>query len=795
MKQIFHNFIATIRRYKVSSTLNILGLGVAFASFYLIMVQVSYDFNFNKNIADSHRIYRFELRDENGLYEANMIMPLCENIFSKQPQIESYASYFRWGMRSYSYLHNGEPTTERCLNVAVTDGAIELMGLEIIAGRADDFYSNQRAVLLSKSEADKRELSAGDQINLDNQNHTIVAIYEDLPKGNDFARYNLIRHIDESFYTDYEEQSFPYFVKLHDGVEPEEVDLSEAIYSLLKDLNIDINTTPDAAEWLDYRLLPIQETYFAEDCVPYNFATGNKAVSISLLIIAVMIIVLAFINYINFFFALAPLRVRAVNAHKIFGCSRPKLIVNFLAESLGLVLMSLILAVIILAYVNGSTLPSYFSTSIVLTDNLAMSCLVGVGGIALALFTALYPAIYITSFPAGFVVKSGFGSSKAGIALRNTLLGLQFVVTFIFICSAAFIWMQYRFMMNYDMGFDKSDVYGVVLPSSISENLNTRDSFTEELKSHTSIEDVAYANGDLVAERRMTWGTSTQSGKQIETLPITPVSSEFLHFMGIDIVEGRDFTLSDERSGAGAFIINQQAAKVYDLSLEEQISGWGDGYVDIVGVCEDFNFQSLSSSIEPFAFLIFEKDAGYPPSVLYLRTAPKADVKEVISYVKSTISQYAPEYNVAFVNVQSFDSMLSSVYGADKQLAILLLLFALISIIISLMGVFGLVLFETQFRQQEIVIRRVHGATVGEILLMINRKFLIIIALCFTVAVPVSYLIVHRWLSTFAYHISVSAWVFVVVLVVVTLVTISIVTVQSLKAANSNPADLIGKNS
>ncbi|MFI3285721.1 MAG: ABC transporter permease [Rikenellaceae bacterium] len=797
MKQIFNNFIATLRRYKVSSILNILGLGVAFASFYLIMVQVLYDFNFNKNIEDSERIYRFEFQDENGEYTENMIMPICEGIFSDQPQIENFASIADHGTGTYKYFKNGEEITVRLDSGIVTDGAISLLGLNIIEGSASDFYENHSAIIISQREAEKRGLKVGDQVKIDNKECTIVAIFETLPKGNDFTHYDSYYHIGKSFYSDFNEASFPYFVQLQKGVTPDDIDLSDAIYELIKSVQPDA-TNEEIEEALNsqfkYRLLPITESYFAENCKNTRFESGNKAVSISLLIIAIMILVLAFVNYINFFFALAPLRVRAVNARKIFGCSRIKLIFNFLTESFGLVVISLFVAVLISATVNDSTLSSCFSTSIALTDNITMSCLIGIGGIILALFTALYPAIYITSFPAGFVIKRGFGSSKTGIALRNTLLGLQFMVTFIFICSAVFIWSQYRFMMNYDMGFNKDNVYGVVLPPSISGNLKTRDSFSEELKANPMIEDVAYTTGDLISDFRMTWGTHALSGKQIETLPITVVSSEFLKFMDIDIVEGRDFNLSDERSGAGVFIINEKAAKVYDLSLEEKISGFDDSYYDVIGICKDFNFQPIDSPIEPFAFLIFESDYPYYPNVLFFRTTPDADVKEVIDNVKKSISAYAPDYNVSETNIQGFDSMLSYVYGDDEQLAILLICFTLVSIIISLMGAFGLVLFETQFRQQEIVIRRVHGATVQEILLMINRKFLIIIGLCFVVAAPVSYLVVSRWLSTFAYHIPISAWVFIAVIAIVTLITTLIVTVQSLKAANSNPAELIGKN-
>lgn len=795
---ILRNFIATLRRYKVSSLLNIIGLGIAFASFYLIIVQVLYDFNFNKNIENSERIYRFEFQEENGEYEENMVMPICEGIFSDQPQIENFASIADHGTGTYKYFKNGEEVTVRHNSGIITDGAISLLGLNIIEGSTSNFYENYSAIIFSQREAEKRGLKVNDQVKIGNEDYTIVAIFETLPKGNDFAHYDSFYHIAKSFYTDFNESSFPYFVQLQKGAKPEDLDLSDAIYELIKSVQPEA-TNEEIEEAVNnqfkYRLLPITESYFAKNCQNTRFESGNKAVSISLLIIAVMILVLAFVNYINFFFALAPLRVRAVNARKIFGCSRSKLIFSFLVESFGLVIISLVLATFLAFAANDSILSSYFSTSIAFGDNIATSCAICIGGILLALFTALYPAVYITSFPAGFIVKSGFGSSKAGIALRNTLLFLQFTITIIFTCCAIFIWSQYRFMMNYDMGFNQANVYGMVLPPSISSNLKTRDSFSDELKANPMIEDVAYTTGDLISDFRMTWGTHTQSGKQVETLPITVVSSEFLKFMEINIVEGRDFNLSDERSGTGVFIINEKAAKVYDLSLEEKISGFDDSYYDVIGICKDFNFQPIDSPIEPFAFLIFESDYPYYPNVLFFRTTLDADVKEVIDHIKNTIATYTPDYNVAEINIDAFDSMLSYVYGNDKQLAILLICFALVSIVISLMGVFGLVLFETQFRQREIVIRRVHGATVKEILLMINRKFLIIIGVCFAVAAPISYYIVNKWLSTFAYHIDISAWVFIAVLVIITLITTLVVTVQSYKAANSNPADLISKNS
>jgi len=263
-----------------------------------------------------------------------------------------------------------------------------------------------------------------------------------------------------------------------------------------------------------------------------------------------------------------------------------------------------------------------------------------------------------------------------------------------------------------------------------------------------------------------------------------------LKFMGIDIVEGDDFSKAAESDSLGTFIFNEVAKNRFELTLEDRIVGH-DKETKIVGFCKDFNFKPLQYENEPFAFYVFGPDPWKSLDNLYVRIAANDDVEAVINFIKDEIVKYVPEVSRGDLNFEFFDEELAREYGQDKKFAALITTFSLVSIIISLMGVFGLVLFETQYRRKEIALRRVNGATVREILSMFSNQFVKIVLVCFVIAVPISYFIIDRWLEKFAYRTPMRWWVFALSLVIVLIITISIVIIRCWRSANANPVEAL----
>jgi putative ABC transport system permease protein len=288
----------------------------------------------------------------------------------------------------------------------------------------------------------------------------------------------------------------------------------------------------------------------------------------------------------------------------------------------------------------------------------------------------------------------------------------------------------------------------------------------------------------------MQWGRNVD-GKGIY-FNVYPVSWDFLQLMKIDIVDGRDFCSSDETTVNGVYIFNEDAARKVGIKVHDKIPGHRSD-ADVVGICRDFNYRPMQYNIEPFAFYVFGKYPWRLCNQMYVRTAAGADIQAVKQYIMQAIAEYAPSAPTDGYDVTLFGAELEQQYQKEEMLSSLITLFTMLSILISVIGVFGLVLFETQYRRKEIGIRRVHGSSVASILKMFNIMYLRIVVICSLVAVPVSYLVIDRWMQQFAYRATMAVWVYLLAIAIVVLITIVTVTARAYKAANDNPVDAINK--
>ena len=357
-------------------------------------------------------------------------------------------------------------------------------------------------------------------------------------------------------------------------------------------------------------------------------------------------------------------------------------------------------------------------------------------------------------------------------------------------------------MLSRDMGFDKENLLTVDVPyESISKfsmsgvEQTRRNAFIDKLKENPQIKDVALGSGVMVSDANLDGNFQTVSDDgSLITFTSYPVSYNFLEVMEIDIVDGRNFSPSDEVSETGALIFNQNASRNFGLTTDMSLYGHlQQQKTNIVGICEDFDFLSAQHSVAPFAFVVYGKRVYTFPCHAYIRTVAGADIAAVRKYIFDTIMEFAPNADPEKVDVKFFDNELELVYQREDKLSVLVTLFSFLSIVISIIGVFGLVLFETQYRRREIGIRRVHGASVGEILSLFNRKYLYIVAICSAVAIPVSYYIIDQWMQQYVYRTPMSWWVYALAVGVILLITIVTVSLRSWSAANENPTQSIMK--
>ena len=776
--------------------LNIVGMAMAFAALYVIMVQVNFDLGYNKKVKDSDRIYAISMPDwyTPGNWKTTLSRPLCENVINNVSCVEcGGTTSIGKGYYSEKFFLQEDGNSSFYLNVSQSSlGAFKVFSVEAVEGSIDNIVP-WKDLVISDTKAEKLGLHVGDVIYSHNhgatmQQYNIAAIYKHFPANTDLSEIECFVNMGDLNIDLFSEWSYPYFVKLNsaDDIEPFEKQAFDYVVKTFNNManehgeELSEEDRKEAESRLKIKLFPFDEMYF-EKTISSAGRSGSKTTTYTLLAIAILVIVIAFINFINFFFALVPVRLKSVNTRKILGASRSNLVFGIVVESVVMIIVALALAAGIVKLFCGSTFAALIPCSALISNNIAIAFGTALGGIVLAIISSLYPALYITAFPPAFALKGSFGTASKGMAFRVGLICFQFIVSLILIICASFVTMQRQYMLHYDMGFDRSNLLQVNTSSKIAA---MRESATSELKNNPEIKDVTFASGDIVTSFRMDWGRPFK-GEQIN-FKCYPVQHNFLDFMGIEIVEGRNFTDSDELCDNGVFIFNEAARDKYGLTLEDKIHGH-QTETDIVGICKNFNYKALSEGIEPFALYIFGKNPWTTLNTLYIRTQPGADIPTLIDWIKTKLNEMDPSVPKEEFDVMFFDSRLDSEYGRERNTSRIILLFTVLAITISLMGVFGLVMFEAEHRRKEIAIRRINGASVVDVLKMFNIKFIRIVIVCFVLSIPISWLIVDAYLKGFAYRMPTHWWVFFSAFLSVMIVTLIVVTLRCLSAALSNP--------
>lgn len=808
MKIAFRNFLTTLRRYKISSLLNVIGLTLAFTAFYVIMTQVWWELGYNRSLHEADRIYLVENEDwyEPGKWSSWLNRPVPERVIASTAGVEvggcmwgGFGSGTCWTSNEPSFGYN---------KFSASCGSVSLPFLDVFAFRSveGDVHDlgKPKSVIVSREAAERMRVGVGSLIWVDTDEPQpdgameVVAVFEDFPDNSLLGECEVVKNLGETNLYTTSEWSFNYFVKFRPGADPDEFarQWTNVNQEMQREAAEKRAAAGDAADDDDesgiygVRLSPVSELYFESDSqAPYR--QGSVVTTYTLLGIAVLVIVLAFINFVNFFFALVPVRIRTVNTFKVFGAPASSLRFNFVFEAFGLVLIALLAAWYVSFALQGTEFASYISASLALSQNLEVVGLVAVVAFVMALAASLYPAWYITSFAPALVVKGSFGGTRSGRRLRTLLLGVQFFISIGLIIATSFIRLQHDYMMHYDMGFDKENLLAVRLSE---RGAVSYDALRQKLLSDPQVKDVTGATSRLVSVGRMGWGREFK-GRQVAFQSYI-VQPDFLRVMGIPITDGRDFLESDFDKELGTMIFNEAARREFEMQVGDRINGFVSPDEQIVGFCADFNFKPLQYGVSPFCFYLLPKkiqqeNYWHLPHVVYVRMTPGADIAAVTAHIRRCIAEVDPRTEPGDIVVRVFDEELGLEYDNERKLTAIVGLFALLAVVIALMGVFGLVLFETQHRRREIAVRRVMGASRGEILAMFNRRYVMLVAVCFVLAVPVSIWAVRHWLAGFAYAVPLYWWVFALALAGVLAVTALTVTVRSWHAVNENPAESV----
>lgn len=794
------NFLMTLKRYKVAGVLNIVGLTLAFTAFYIIAAQVWYQVTYNRPLKDADRVYMISALwghssgTENEEWSSSSPSPVTFESIEAFPQAE-VGTHFReyrqphrvWGKRG-----DGDFQKYNIGSCDMAPEGLDVFGFNIIAGDATKI-KEPNTVVISESAAQRMQVEVGGVIYFEGGEwfsnmrpelpQTVVAIFKDFPKNTFLYDHHIFRNDNRKDGQGNNNWNYNHFVKFEKGADVGQYKkiwmdkYAQWMLGMVEEWKAkypDEEIYEEGDEILPIRLIPLDRMYFEGNLNSKNYEAGTVGSTVTLAAIALAIVVIAFINFVNFFMALVPVRMRSVNICKVFGAGQGSLRRGFLSEAIGLVLVAFALAMGIIQALQGSFISEYVTCSLALPDNLSVIAVILVLMLILAVVAAFYPAMHITGFNASLGVKAGYASSLSGRRMRRILAGVQFAVAMVLIIVAASFWMQYKYMVNYDIGLDRENV----VMFTAFDMLGKGEAVVEKLQQYPDAADVT-ASSSPITKGHSRWGR-TYEGKEF-MLNVWTVRWNLPEFFGVGIASGDKLT---EKS-------HERQDMLLTKNLRDEIGipfGYNINNYKVVGFTDYMKLAPAENNVI-YTALCCSKHRQF--GTWYVRLRPGADVKAFSAFVKDLVQEFSPGSDEP--EVMFFNQAIGNLYNSTKKATVTIGLFALLAVVIALMGVFGIVMFETQHRRSEIAIRKVYGAERGQLVGMLNNSYVKMVLVCFAIAAPVAWWIVQRWLEQFANRIQIPWWAFAASLVAVLAVTVGLVTLRSWKAAGENPAQVVKK--
>ena len=792
MKLMIRNLLYLFKRFKTAVVLNLFGLTIAFAAFLLIVMQVDYEMNYDAMHSKSGRTFRLEAN--HGEFEHNAIhcLMFSDAFVNSSAHITDYSyRYPFYGGERYCQIDEVDDQGEA--KVFKENFQLCLPNISDVF----DFHMKEGSVgclsipgsvLIPESVAKRlfdKQSAIGKRIRMSGSSGwqpvsttilTIGGVYKDFP-GNTTVQNRIYVPMDQLdlLKSSWQMYANEIYVTLDDPLNKEEVlDHFNKTFDFAK-------SQMGSAQEIALRLTPLKEVYYTHDTTFDFNPKGHRETNYVLLGIAFLILFIAGINFTNLTTSLIPLRLKTINTHRVLGCSIYKLQAISLIESIVICLISYILALFIVNDLSYTPIANWVDADIRLSQYKGLILLTALIAILTGCLAGLYPAIRSTSYAPALVLKGSFGLSPKGKKVRVALIGFQYTVSIALIIVTLFMGLQNHFMTSSEqLGFNKDQVAIVNLTPEIYAKHKPQ--YIQKLKDYPGIEDVAFSVYELSKEDDMIDLEYARHEDKDVFFKVFYASENILSVMDIQVEEGRDFTREDLNKAQSDYIINPAAERDFHLHP-------GDRFNDrtVLGVSKDFRFNSCRIASSPFVFAL-NNDIPNPKLVSYIRFNSKTNLQEAVAHVRETLKEIDPTFPF---EISFYNTILNNLYQKEQTLGKLISLFGIMAILISIVGVFGLVLFETQYRRKEIGIRKINGATTGQILLMFNKTYIRIVSVCFIISIPIAWMGTQQWLENFAYKTPLHLWVFIVAFLIILSVTIGTVTFRNWQAANENPVNSV----
>jgi putative ABC transport system permease protein len=795
-----------IWRKKGYSFINIAGLAIGIASSVMILLFVQDELSYDRHHENSERIYRIVMKASmqgNSFHAPITPAPMAGTIVADFPEVKSAVRFFNFS--ASPVIRNGDRNYIEKGFVRADSTVFDIFSFRMIKGDPENALNRPNTIVLTESAARKyfgNDDPMGQTLEVGNNraNYEVTGVIADQVKNSHFS-FDVI-----ASFLSHPQHRDPYWVSnnnytyllLDEGADP---DALEAKFPGMLEkymgpqvaamLGIELEDFYKSGEEWGYYLQPLTKIHLHSDLQHEIQANGSFVTVVVFSLIALFILIIASINFMNLATARSAGRAREIGIKKIVGSSRPMLIRQFLGESVFLSLLSLVVAVILVELfipafnnISGKQLQMEYFSSVY-----TIPVLLGVG-ILVGLMSGSYPAFFLASFEPVKVFKGKTGPGKSS-KLRGMLVVFQFVITIILFISTLTVYRQVNYIKTKDMGMNPENV--VVIHRASSIPFDQRETYCQQLEEFSGVLTASKAHAIPGAPfsgnafRRE--GTASVEQHIISN---TWVDWDYADALSLEIAEGRFFS-RDYASDSLAVVLNETAVRSmgYTDPIGKRVLQTGGGGTQeapedlpftIIGVVKDFHFESLHQTINPMIM-----SPGQWGQYILLKIEPGSN---------SAVLEYASERWNEFVDDQPFEYSflmddLVADYRSEERTGLIFSIFAILSIFIACLGLLGLASFTAEQRTREIGIRKAMGASVNSVMVLLSKEINILILISTLLAWPVAWYFMRSWLENFAYRVEPGILLFISATVITYFIAISTVSFQAYRAARLNPVDTL----
>ncbi|WP_405207312.1 ABC transporter permease [Aquimarina sp. LLG6339-5] len=768
----------SLLKNKGYSFLNIFGLAIGITCASLIFLWVEDELSFNESFADQDQIYYIPT---NQNYEGEWRTfyatpgPLAQAMKDEIPGIVKATR----SSNEERLFTVGDNAINRRGRYADAD-FLEIFDLKFIEGTITDAFKNPEAIVLTKETATQlfgeniKVLGKTIKVN-SRDNYLITGVIEDLPRNVSFpfdwvAPFERYRDGAE-WMTEYGNNFSDTFVKLSPEADFETVD---AMVRKLIPLKDEGNT--------NYAFLHASKDWRLRSKFEGGKVVGGKITYVRLFtMIALIILLIACINFMNLSTARSEKRANEVGVRKAIGSSRPRLMMQFITESLMMAflaaLVSILLLLLILPQFNlliekDLVLGLYNPIHIAVLCTITLIC---------GLFAGVYPAFYLSSFKPVEVLKGIKATSGSASFIRKGLVVGQFTISIVFIICTILVYQQIQHVKNRDLGYEKDHLI------SMPANGNIIDKFSviqQDLIKTGFVDNTALCNSQILSGGYNGAGFTWEGGKDTEDvlLSFRNITESFFNTTGMEIIEGRGFSKNVDADSTNV-MISQSLAKLMGSEnvVGNKISRGEDSY-EIIGVVKDYLYGDMYDTGDP---VLFSNNPNYT-RYMYIKTKTGIPANQIIAAIEEVMKKHNPAFPFEYTFV---DKQFDAKFKSEQLVGTLSRIFAILAILISCLGLFGLAAYTAEQRRKEIGVRKVLGASIKGIVQLLSKDFLKLVLIALVIAIPIAWYAMRNWLQGFAYRIEIDWWVFALAGIAAIIIALVTVSFQAIKAAIANPVN------